>query len=225
MRISIHALREEGDVTAGVVFLHGVISIHALREEGDPSLIVRFVTTPKFLSTPSARRATQQHWDSPQLSFYFYPRPPRGGRLQFLSFLFHSSLISIHALREEGDTMAFRSVSNFRISIHALREEGDHWIVGTTATNTKISIHALREEGDMINCGFSPISTDFYPRPPRGGRPFLPCPVCRRLCYFYPRPPRGGRRSSRRMPAASFDFYPRPPRGGRPRPLTTTPCS
>ena len=44
--------------------------------------------------------------------------------------------------------MAYRSVSNFRISIHALREEGDSFNK-VHKTNLKyISIHALREEGD-----------------------------------------------------------------------------
>ena len=34
--ISIHALREEGDVGAAIAqFIHVLISIHALREEGD----------------------------------------------------------------------------------------------------------------------------------------------------------------------------------------------
>ena len=33
--ISIHALREEGDLDALALFLPEVISIHALREEGD----------------------------------------------------------------------------------------------------------------------------------------------------------------------------------------------
>ena len=36
--ISIHALREEGDVGAAIAqFVHVLISIHALREEGDES--------------------------------------------------------------------------------------------------------------------------------------------------------------------------------------------
>ena len=34
------------------------------------------------------------------------------------------------------------------ISIHALREEGDHRMISTAQTNMMISIHALREEGD-----------------------------------------------------------------------------
>ena len=83
-----------------------------------------------------------------------------------------SGCISIHALREEGDVMGFRSVSNFRISIHALREEGDtkEQVIGdvsfeflstpsarrATAIGERqdvkrlISIHALREEGDSF---------------------------------------------------------------------------
>ena len=78
---------------------------------------------------------------------YFYPRPPRGGRLDsdFRSLwdkLFLSTpsarratygcalpedleKISIHALREEGDRFCRRAFGNGTISIHALREEGD----------------------------------------------------------------------------------------------------
>ena len=33
----------------------------------------------------------------------FYPRPPRGGRLPVLALFGCDILISIHALREEGD--------------------------------------------------------------------------------------------------------------------------
>ena len=35
----------------------------------------------RFLSTPSARRATQRTGSGYHLMRYFYPRPPRGGRL------------------------------------------------------------------------------------------------------------------------------------------------
>ena len=35
---------------------------------------------------------------------YFYPRPPRGGRQYAVSLLCAFACISIHALREEGDT-------------------------------------------------------------------------------------------------------------------------
>ena len=58
----------------------GLISIHALREEGDPAGKSYRVPNRKFLSTPSARRATD----------------PETGDLVHID-------ISIHALREEGD--------------------------------------------------------------------------------------------------------------------------
>ena len=79
--------------------------------------------------------------------------------------------ISIHALREEGDSIyssdikasdLFLSTPSVRratfnngdktvtrpISIHALREEGDVGWVMPAIKFFKISIHALREEGD-----------------------------------------------------------------------------
>ena len=56
------------------------ISIHALREEGDLNQSTTALTPLVFLSTPSARRATEVHGDD-------------GIRWR----------ISIHALREEGD--------------------------------------------------------------------------------------------------------------------------
>ena len=55
----------------------------------------------------------------------FYPRPPRGGRLKSLIDSFLPFGISIHALREEGDAIAWHKCHEEGISIHALREEGD----------------------------------------------------------------------------------------------------
>ena len=101
----------------------------------------------KFLSTPSARRATQRSGNA-------------DGR--------HG--ISIHALREEGDPFRDRQVNGFDvISIHALREEGD-CSRRIKPPAEKISIHALREEGDSALRAAVSITINFYPRPPRGGR-------------------------------------------------------
>ena len=102
--ISIHALREEGDLfQIALVLFAGPISIHALREEGDLSASGRGTVPRKFLSTPSARRATATVKD-----------------------LALELVISIHALREEGDGRHLRRVIvGADISIHALREEGD----------------------------------------------------------------------------------------------------
>ena len=59
------------------------ISIHALREEGDYRPPAAFRSPTIFLSTPSARRATSASVKGRSMSKDFYPRPPRGGRLQF----------------------------------------------------------------------------------------------------------------------------------------------
>ena len=78
--------------------------------------------TDKFLSTPSARRATTCCRCGAACGAYFYPRPPRGGRRSAGS----GWPISIHALREEGDAYEpFHLREKIEISIHALREEGD----------------------------------------------------------------------------------------------------
>ena len=58
-----------------------VISIHALREEGDTCRDQYDELQRLFLSTPSARRATAWAVCILPLWAYFYPRPPRGGRL------------------------------------------------------------------------------------------------------------------------------------------------
>ena len=81
-----------------------------------------------------------------------------------------TSVISIHALRKEGDIAAFLLNDSHNISIHALRKEGDSSIftvlceslnfyprppqggrlhfADMIATHYDISIHALRKEGD-----------------------------------------------------------------------------
>ena len=80
LHISIHALREEGDAFSAGASCFCAISIHALREEGDlPGLFLTLLIL-LFLSTPSARRATE--------CVRANIEPLR---------------ISIHALREEGD--------------------------------------------------------------------------------------------------------------------------
>ena len=57
--ISIHALREEGDLSLSEARDQvRLISIHALREEGDLASLSKSAKAVGFLSTPSARRAT-----------------------------------------------------------------------------------------------------------------------------------------------------------------------
>ncbi len=171
MTISIHALREEGDppTKAGDRLaryfyprpprggrppgrmpppLFWAISIHALREEGDIQSAIGGSTDALFLSTPSARRATAATSAMPRMCVYFYPRPPRGGRLVLPCTGGPVQDISIHALREEGDPTR-RSPSRRRMYFYPRpprggrqRAQADH------REAVQISIHALREEGD-----------------------------------------------------------------------------
>ena len=57
-RISIHALCEEGDLEQILLASPVGISIHALCVEGDPLNTGGICHDHRFLSTPSARRAT-----------------------------------------------------------------------------------------------------------------------------------------------------------------------
>ena len=79
--------------------------------------------------------------------FYFYPRPPRGGRQD--------------ARREVPDLIPFLSTSSARRTTR--NRMADCGI-------TQISIHVLREEDDNPGAGASVARRYFYPRPPRGGR-------------------------------------------------------
>ena len=83
---------------------------------------------------------------------YFYPRPPRGGRPQRQGVIMLGDLdISIHALREEGDTFG-RPVLCWYANFYPRPPRGGRlpaieWLGG----HIPISIHALREEGDSKN--------------------------------------------------------------------------
>ena len=102
-RISIHALREEGDVHNLSPFRFEMDFYPRPPRGGRlPQQLPRFIAN-QFLSTPSARRATFLYDGYFGLAGYFYPRPPRGGRQYVLCILHQQILISIHALREEGD--------------------------------------------------------------------------------------------------------------------------
>ena len=152
-----------------VVYL-GCISIHALRGESDPC---RY-------------RPERTYRD-------FNPRPPRGGR-RFMFFLHFDSFTfqSTPSARRATDVLEI-ALHKGVISIHALREEGDDWYNAAQAWSQifqstpsarratepekawegkpNISIHALREEGDSIFITGCPYMLYFNPRPPRGGRP------------------------------------------------------
>ena len=102
------------------------ISIHALREEGDRPLGQRRSRSWEFLSTPSARRATDGNGTTTGTIKLFLSTPSARRATAIYQSLRQNQLISIHALREEGDGLHHETLTPIHyISIHALREEGD----------------------------------------------------------------------------------------------------
>ena len=223
--ISIHALREEGDVQDAALFVPlDSISIHALREEGDRCATRRSCRLPIFLSTPSARRATWGARREVWRQYIFLSTPSARRATDTHVMLFPVHVISIHALREEGDRgqgfsgvvgggflstpSARRATGGFGvgcrlqiISIHALREEGD-WPARRGRRQIPISIHALREEGDAVRVLLPPARPiSIHALREEGDSTAGSCPA--RWNDFYPRPPRGGRLSVSILPTSS----------------------
>ena len=171
--------------------------------------------TDKFLSTPSARRATTCCRCGAACGAYFYPRPPRGGRRSAAGLEGQAGrFLSTPSARRATAGIQFFAVSD-TISIHALREEGDaFWLQRPCWVLLFLSTPSARR----ATSGFEQLLHHlhhFYPRPPRGGRRGR---RSRRFPQrdFYPRPPRGGRLFlDLFIRSMIIYFYPRPPRGGR----------
>ena len=173
---------------------------------------------------------------------YFYPRPPRGGRLMSdYETTGGSGFLSTPSARRATRSLPIRLsgcpyfyprpprggrrdprvlLQRARtISIHALREEGD--VSATSGEQTRsISIHALREEGDAsLPEGLLRRSISIHALREEGDFSKVTYRAIRH--HFYPRPPRGGRRRYSPLPQlGQANFYPRPPRGGRHRSAT-----
>ena len=191
--VSIRTLCGEGDGRRGKAERHQFQHFYPRPPQGGRPTIRRWtMPSGQFLSTPSARRAT----------------------CAVTAFRKQLQIISIHALREEGDgaphpagarTQHFypRPPRGGRRSSSKGNGKACKFLSTPSARRAtvrqsrlsgshQISIHALREEGDTSTRSMTTSTSYFYPRPPRGGRP--PGSIARgRPCDFYPRPPRGGR--------------------------------
>ena len=167
--ISIHALREESDFCLprrlcrrcyfyprpprgerqkSRFFLKKVRNFYPRPPRGErPASVGHASAVSRFLSTPSARRATcciivlLFDWHN------FYPRPPRGERPAPRPTIANSVL--------------FLSTPSARRAT---------WSTASAGRAMLISIHALREESDQRPARSAAITTYFYPRPPRGER-------------------------------------------------------
>ena len=237
LKISIHALREEGDLESSSVPRIAANFYPRPPRGGRPERALSGVLWFRFLSTPSARRATK-----------------------YLGEASDDYEISIHALREEGDKTTVAAASPPTNFYPRPPRGGRRRCDVVDLQVLEISIHALREEGDTARPPRRPTPSNFYPRPPRGGRPstshlslllmiFLSTPSARRATIkngyaidddkFLSTP--SARRATIPINIADVqdaqisihalreegdledvkdiqrvcDFYPRPPRGGR----------
>ena len=173
------------------------------------------IPSTKFLSTPSARRATLPCRFWIQCSTFL--STPSARRATFPNIpLFRQLHISTHALREEGDHFTGQVIAVQQNFYPRPPRGGRHCPDLRSGVIYCISTHALREEGDADTfCGGM------------NGIIFLPTPSARRatLCLlflfvlfvFLPTP--SARRATSALWAMTSShryFYPRPPRGGRP---------
>ena len=146
-----------------------------------------------FLSTPSARRAT---------GFCFWMLEHR---IQFLS--------TPSARRATIGKYVW--TDGTQISIHALREEGDsNSEVGMGSVSVFLSTPSARRATDSQQDGCRRV-WNFYPRPPRGGRPIRSKMAAGEFGISIHALREEGDQGGASTPGGAQDFYPRPPRGGR----------
>ena len=171
----------------------------------------------KFLSTPSARRATVSFEGTDEVAVIFLSTPSARRATEAFAQNCVPALISIHALREEGDLhrsgsgmvrtkfLSTPSARRATVSFEGTDEVAVIFLSTPSARRATeafaqncvpalISIHALREEGDLHRSGSGMVRTKF-----------LSTPSARRATTLHLLRERVNR-----------DFYPRPPRGGRP---------
>ena len=146
--------------------------------------------------------------------------------------------ISIHALREEGDTPA--NIGSGRpCDFYPRPPRGGRRLPSCKSLTCRTFLSTPSARRATFSQASTCRSKSFLSTPSARrataepcaagcGPPFLSTPSARRATvlpdgwevddpYFYPRPPRGGRlRHSSKLQQNKGYFYPRPPRGGRP---------
>ena len=170
----------------------------------------------KFLSTPSARRATViRRKRSKTGEFLSTPSARRATR--HLSYDLSGDVLFLSTPSARRATVAVHRYDDLmQISIHALREEGDLFQRLVSGVSGKfLSTPSARRATQGFWRHIQPAG--FLSTPSARRATLLPSTPPPAWTYFYPRPPRGGRRSSLSTRPPLTYFYPRPPRGGRQR--------
>ena len=165
---------------------------------GRPVAVCRQLLIERFLSTPSARRATRRdHADQRLCDISIHALREEGDGITDQTYDYVEQFLSTPSARratglsvDPGNTSEFLSTPSARRATHGL-----HGSDGRYA----ISIHALREEGDPRRAGCSGHLTAFLSTPSARRATTLPRARSSSPAYFYPRPPRGGRRRANRV--------------------------
>ena len=202
-----------------------------------------------FLSTPSARRATRSAASPAAERYYFYPRPPRGGRPGISCWISRTGrFLSTPSARRatgldglacgDGNADFYPRPPRGGRQTHGNKAPPEYRFLSTPSARRATSCGAYHQS----------VRHYFYPRPPRGGRPDGAGHGRRTCCIsihalreegdcagyvvigdtlvFLSTP--SARRAtlwlSMSMMITAY-FYPRPPRGGRPRIACAWPTS
>ena len=214
-KISIHALREEGDQRWQCVSVDGLgflstpsarratainLGSGAMRGDfyprpprgGRPGNTQAQTRRSTFLSTPSARRATTSATAISRKQRNFYPRPPRGGRL--IRSIFHTRICVFlsppSARRATGCSQGICFGSRFLSTPSARRATARrrfHCGLGQGFLSTPSARRAT--QGERVSLANSEISIHALREEGDQLQPFTALVEC----DFYPRPPRGGR--------------------------------
>ena len=129
-----------------------------------------------FLSTPSARRATLPRFWTHVIEYDFYPRPPRGGRLLSSFTSSGEKVISIHALREEGDGRKGGRPRKAKDFYPRPPRGGRQGLIYDMMDTTAFLSTPSARRATVGPLQFPDGAQHFYPRPPRGGRPGVHSP-------------------------------------------------
>ena len=169
---------------------------------------------------------------------HFYPRPPGGGRQQAAADKLEGAVFLSTPSGWRATLEQYPDICAEIISIHALRVEGDFFNFFKKILIFYDFYPRPPGGGRLISGSQSPPWRYFYPRPPGGGRPS--CTLWAFRTSIFLSTPSGWRATARDLHARvrrpisihalrvegdglsafpahrSKNFYPRPPGGGRP---------
>ena len=237
----------EGDVSIIIIQTSRRISIHALRVEGDQVIRVSPAGRVDFYPRPPGGGRHKEVSDV-DVDGYFYPRPPGGGRRPMRRMLRISCTFLSTPSGWRATYMSNAGEHCGSISIHALRVEGDRCLIKFLKIHNVFLSTPSGWRATFLQLPSRRRPQNFYPRPPGGGRrrrlrqTFPQCQISIHALrvegdfnfvkvfipiFAFLSTPSGWRATSKRGRGGDRprNFYPRPPGGGRPESVSGRTCS